>query len=238
MLRPKEFDRGNIYLSGGMQFAEGYGTGWREIASKRLKEMQYFPLDIARMDDHYKDRYGKLYLPSSVENHVMYKSNVRKHFIFADLNLIEEHSDALIVLYDESVRRGAGTISECQFAYLHHIPIFMISSYKNMDEDIPGWLQALSTKIFFDFEEMYSYFENLPYGILRKDIYGNHRSENKYLCHLCGDVFEKKKNIFVSKVAPLYCGSCVEAVSNTHNRYKDRYEFFVEYLDEKIYLNE
>lgn len=107
MLRPKEFDRGNIYLSGGMQFAEGYGTGWREIASKRLKEMQYFPLDIAVMDDHYKDRYGKLYLPSSVENHRMYKSNVRKHFIFADLNLIEEHSDALIVLYDESVRRGA-----------------------------------------------------------------------------------------------------------------------------------
>lgn len=58
------------------------------------------------------------------------------------------------------------------------------------------------------------------------------------ICVICVVMFLKRKNIFVSKVAPLYCGSCVEAVSNTHNRYKDRYEFFVEYLDEKIYLNE
>ena len=40
-VRPKSWDRGNIYLSGGMQFAQNLGAGWRELTSAKLKEMEY-----------------------------------------------------------------------------------------------------------------------------------------------------------------------------------------------------
>lgn len=235
MLRPFDLDRGNIYLSGGMQFAKDLGASWREEASKHLKRMKYFPLDITALDVAYSQRYGELYLPTADDSHISFKSNIRKQFIFSDLSLIENDSDALIVLYNESARRGAGTISECQYAYNHHIPIFLVSDYPDIVKDVPGWLQALSTKIFTNFEDLYKYLEELPFGIIKKDVYGNHRSGHNYLCHLCGSVFKKEKNIFVSKIAPLYCKSCVEVVTHTHERYKDRYEFFVEYLEDEIY---
>lgn len=232
MLRPKDYQRGNIYLSGGMQFAKNLGAGWREICSAELKDMKYFPLDITELDVAYSKKYGELYLPSKEEGHIAYKSNIRKHFIYTDLSLIERDSDALIVYYDESARRGAGTISECQFAYNLQIPIFLVSDWKDINKEVPGWLQALATKIFTNFDDLHAYLKKLPDGIIKKDIYGNNRSGNKYLCHLCGSVFQKKKSIFVSKISPIYCKDCVNLVHHTHERLKDRYEFFMEYLDD------
>ena len=237
-LRPNQFNRGNIYLSGGMQYAKDLGGAWREIASDRLKQMGYFPLDITALDISYSKKHGELYLPDRNQDNLIFKSNIRKHFVYTDLSLIEYHSDALIVYYDESARRGAGTISECQFAYNLNIPIFLVSAYEDMIYEVPGWLQALTTKMFNNFEDLYQYLEKLPRNILTKDIYGNNRSGKDYLCHMCGTVFTKNKHIFVSEVKPLLCGECVNIVHETHTKHKDRYEFFVEYLEVAVGASE
>lgn len=234
IIRPEKFNRGNFYLSGGMQFAKELGAGWRVETSKRLKDMGYFPLDITELDVAYLNSEGKpLMIPTDKEQ-LSYKAHMRRHFIDTDLKLIKNNSDALIVYYDESARRGAGTVSEAQYAYLKNIPIFLVadeySSIEEMNKNISGWLIALATKSFVSFEELYDYLDKLPHGILKKDVYGNHGVDNQYLCHLSGEVFTKKKHKFVSEITPLLSQTSVKITNEVYEETTDRYKFFLDYL--------
>ena len=236
MIRHPTYKKGNIYLSGGMEHAEELGGAWREKCSIVLKEMGYFPLDITELDIAYQERHGNImgdlrFDTTKSEN--QRKANIRCHFVEADLKLIEKDTDALVVLYDESVRRGAGTISECQYAYNLDIPIFIVSAWKDWKTEVPSWLHAISTKIFTSFGDLHKYLNELPPGVLVRDQYGNHSSENYYLCSLTGEVFEKTSQHFVSKVSPLYCKEAVEVIRHTYEEMKNRYEFFVEYYMEQ-----
>lgn len=237
MITPAKYSRGSAYLSGGMQFAKNLGADWRIECADKLTSMGYYPIDICKLDRAYAKQYGELYFPEDQANHLQYKANMRQHFVHADLELVKNDSDFLIILYDESVRRGAGTTSEAQVAYLHNIPVFLVSTYEDWYREVPGWLQALCVKVFPNFSQLYDYLDNLPYGILKKDVYGNHGVDGQYLCSLCGAVFEKHKHHFVSKVQPLLCGNCVDLTTKTFEGHTDRYNFIVNYL-EREYDNE
>jgi hypothetical protein len=230
MIKHPLYPNGNIYLSGGMQHAADLGAGWRQECSTALKNLGFFPLDIADLDIAYTAAHGHLYRFLSDAEILQRKSNIRKHFIDTDINLIRNDSDAVIVLYDESVRLGAGTTSEVHEAFIHDIPVFLINAYGELNQ-VPGWMQAETTRIFNAWGELYQYLSLLPPAILKRDIYGNRRSGNEYLCSLCGNVEEKHKTHYVSKVSPLYCKSCVGLVKSTHETHYDRYKFFVEYLE-------
>ncbi|KKM68681.1 hypothetical protein LCGC14_1458430 [marine sediment metagenome] len=234
MIKSKKYPRGNIYLSGGIQFADNLGASWRAECAERLRLVGYFPIDIVELDTAYTAEHGHLYRNFSKDRLLEKKSNVRKHFVHADIELIVHDSDALIVLYDESARLGGGTISEMQTAYTDNLPIFVLSSYEDWFKEVPEWLQALSTKVFTNFDDLHRYFDRLPEGILCRDQYGNHHSGSHYLCFLCGEPFVKNKTHFVSTISPLYCSSCVEIVKETHESHEDRYRFFVEYLQNKV----
>lgn len=218
--------RGTIYLSGGMEKAVENGAQWRRTCSDVLREMDFVPLDIAELDLEYIKKHGPVYLDKDPANHLQYKSNIRRQFIYTDIRLIVDDSDAIIAYYDQSFKDGAGSFAECQCAYDNDKPLLVVSAF----EHVPGWLKALSTKVFYSFHDLYEYLNDLPEGILHADRYGNHSSLNHYLCSLCGEVFEKKKHHFVSKVSPLYCGSCVEIVTKTREEHADRYQFISEYL--------
>jgi hypothetical protein len=228
-----------------MEHAIDMGADWRETASEILESMGYFPLDITQLDNEYRDRYGNIDRVihdkhGNLPDHkamLQRKANIRKHFIRADLELIKHDTDALLVYYDESARRGAGTISECQVAYLYDIPIFVVCGYDNWQTEVPGWLFGLSTKIFASFIEAYAYFDALPPGVLTKDIYDNRGSDSHYVCSLSGDVFSKEKTHFVSKVSPLYSSASVDLIKTTNEQFQDRYEFFTEFLQDVV-LNE
>lgn len=224
------FGRGNIYLSGGMQFADDLGAGWRKTVSQNLRSMGYNPIDITELDRRYAEKHGNLYFTEKSGNHLQYKSNVRQHFIHADIELVEKHSHAVILYYDESVRRGAGTISEAQVAYNNDIPLFVVSKWGDWVNEVPGWLQGLSTKMFSSFEDLFEYLNKLPRGILKRDMYGNRGVSNDYLCSLCGEVFHKERHHFVSRVNPTYCKSCVDIITETHEGHPDRYEFMMNVL--------
>ena len=230
MIKHPKYPRGNIYLSGGMQHADDLGGAWREEISEVLKDMSYYPLDITHLDKAYLAEHGDLYHSLTPDDHLQFKANMRKHFIYTDLELIKADSDALIVFYDESARLGAGTISECQYAYLLDIPIFLVSYWEDWHNEVPGWLQGLTTKIFTDFESLLDYMNDLPEGILKRDIYGNHAAGDQYLCSLSGEPFQKSGLHFVSHVSPLYSKVSVELVRTTNEELKDRYQFFLEYL--------
>lgn len=231
MIKHPKYDRGTLYLSGGMQHADNLGLGWRTTCSERLRKMKYFPLNITELDINYSKNHGELYYMEKGADHLLNKANIRKHFVFADLQLITNDSDALIVYYDKSARTGAGTISECQVAYNNDIPIFLVSAWEDWETEVPGWLQALTTKIVTSFDQLYEYLDKLPYGIIKKDIYKNRSCGVHYLCSLCGDPFLKNKHHFVSHVSPLYCSPCVDVITEANETNKDRYTFFVEYFE-------
>ncbi len=240
MIRHPLYKRGNIYLSGGMQFAKDLGASWREITAKKLRAMGYFPLDICDLDRAYANKHGELLYDSTdisravdVASELQAKSNIRKHFVKADLDLIERDSDGLIILYDDSARRGAGTISECQHAYNRDIPIFLISEFEDWNKEVPGWLQSLATRSFTNFESLYQYMSELPNGILINDRYGNRHAHSQYLCSLCGTAFVKNNHQFVSKVSPLYCNPCVDLVLETWEHLEDRYTFFLNTIQDQ-----
>lgn len=231
MIKHPKYPLGNCYLSGGMEHAEDEGAGWRQEVSIWLKKLGYYPLDISALDKAYAKKYGHFLRNINSEDLLEKKSNVRKHFIQTDTQLVINDSDALIVLYDESVRKGAGTISECMIAYQHDIPIFLVSDWKNWEEEVPGWLQALTTKIFTSFTGLYNYMKDLPPGVIKRDVYGNHHAGDYYLCSLSGEVFKKNHLHYVSKVSPLYSKESVEAVRKTHEQHVDRYQFIIQHLE-------
>lgn len=236
-LRDTEYTNGNLYLSGGMQFAKAKGEGWRTLYTPRFLDLGYFPVDIVALDRAYAGRHGEMYGPDIHSSHCQLKANIREHFVHTDLKLIENHCDALVVLYDESARRGCGTQAECQHAYNNNLPVFLVSAFENWEHEVPIWLQAITTKIFTNFEELFEYLAKLPPGILIKDRYGNHHDGNgNYLCFLSGDVFTKRKHHFVSTVSPLYSQECVDLVVQTREKQADRYDFFVRAL--KIQMEE
>jgi len=238
MIKHPEYNRGNVYLSGSMEFAPDgqLGKRWRAECSQRLKTMGYYPLDITALDVAYSNTHGDIFRDADDTDPLQRKMHIRKHFVYVDLQLIKNNSDALIVLLDDGVRKGAGTVSECMYAYNNDIPIFVVNALPS-SEKISGWFFSLSTKIFNSFEELYAFFDTLPNGLLKRDVFGNHHSGNQYLCSLCGDPFKKNKTHYVSKVSPLYCKSCVDLVKETHENHKDRYEFFMEFLEHEA-LNE
>lgn len=235
MIKHPKYPRGNLYLSGGIEHAVDFGSSWRAEISPKLKQLGYFPLDIAALDKEYARRHGQLFHDFGVDEEGLLrrKANIRKHFIFTDLELIKNDSDALIVFYDESVRMGAGTISECQFAYMLDLPVFLVSDWINWKEEVPGWLHALTTKVFVNFDDLLEYLGCLPEGILKRDIYGNHHTGDYYLCSLSGEPFKKSKTHFVSKVSPLYSKESVKVVKTVNEDMKNRYEFCVEFLQEQ-----
>ncbi len=232
MIRHPKYKQGNIYLSGGMEHADDEGAGWRVAVSNELRAIKFFPLDITALDRAYTAAHGKLYSHSGEENYIKRKANIRKHFVYTDLELIKNDSDAIILYYDESVRLGAGTISEAMVAFLHDIPVFIVSRWEKWWEEVPGWLQAVSTRIFTSFDDCIAYLSGLPDEILKRDIYGNHRGAgDHYLCSLTGEAFQKNHHHFVSKISPLYSSESVRIVKEIHEDKKDRYEFFLEYLE-------
>lgn len=219
--------KGKIYLSGGMEKAVENGAQWRRDVSNKLIEFGFSPLDIAALDNEYIKAHGPVYLSKDPANFLQYKSNIRHQFIYTDLRLIVDLSDAVIAYYDQSFKDGAGSFAECQCAYDNEKPLFVVSSM----EHIPSWLTSLSTKLFSNFDDLYVYLSQLPTDILKTDRYGNHSSRDFYLCSLCGNHFEKRKHHYVSKVSPLLCKSCVDITTTTREKHADRYQFIAEYLE-------
>lgn len=219
-----------IYLSGGMEKSHDNGLRWRKDCSNTLINLGYIPLDIAALDVAYAKQHGPVYLDKDPKNYLQYKSNIRHQFIYTDLRLVIDNSDAVIAYYDQSFKDGAGSFSECQCAYDNGKPLFVISDF----EHVPSWLKSLSTKLFFSFDDLYAYLKTLPPNILKADRYGNHNSGQHYLCSLCGDVFNKSNHHYVSKVSPLYCKGCVSIVQTTRELHVDRYQFIVDFIESQV----
>jgi len=96
------------------------------------------------------------------------KKQIRMHHIEPDMKIIETLANALLVVYDEAAMRGCGTQAECQHAYNLNIPIFLVDGMHSRDQ-VPTWLQALTTQIFDNIPDALNYIVDLPPKILLDD---------------------------------------------------------------------
>jgi len=143
-----------VYLSGAIEYAPKDGSGWRKRITPRLKGLGYGVYDpVANNDSKLKmlvEEFNALKL-NDVEK---YKEVVRDRIILSDYEGII-NSDILLAFYDESVQKGAGTLSEVALCYLIGIPVLVITKFKT--KDIPGWLLAEIHDSFDNVNELLSF---------------------------------------------------------------------------------
>lgn len=146
-----------IYLSGGMEFKKNLGIGWREWITTELEKLGHITIDPTKLETE-----------ANLEGPVQYKVTalkmegkldevrqiVRNTLFRKDMWGIQV-ADLVLVLYDESVQRGAGTLAESWEAFREGRPVYLITEF-GLDK-VPTWLIGETTALFFNFEEFLKY---------------------------------------------------------------------------------
>ena len=113
------------YLSGAMEFAIDEGAGWRiDITNwlvKHLNHSVYNPVEESQ----------SLVKKNGAENYREWKNSDPKKYadfiricVDRDIDIVRNHSDYIICLWDENVLKGAGTHAEVTIAYDCKKPVF------------------------------------------------------------------------------------------------------------------
>lgn len=174
-----------FYLSGGMEFKRGLGKSWRVNLTEKLLEIghQVFDPVAEEMGDtearEFDWKGNKL-----AANLDQYRHMAREKMFRRDIQGIQL-SQAVILLYDESVQKGAGSLAEAWEAFREARPLYIITSFRR--EDIPGWLIAESTSLFRSPAELLEYLENTEQ--VQQDIRNARTAAEAYL----GEVYERRR---------------------------------------------
>jgi len=146
-----------FYLSGGMEYKKNLGMAWRVWLTAELEKLKHDGIDPVKLEapstngKPIQDTLTELKLAGRFDE---VRKVVREALIRKDMYGIQL-SDALVVLYDDSVRRGAGTISEAWEAFREGKPVYLVTDFPV--RSIPTWLIGETTQIFYDFEELLEY---------------------------------------------------------------------------------
>ena len=148
-----------FYLSGGMEYKKNLGMAWRDWLTQELETRHHDainPVKLEMCEEELEDvpvqtQLSQLKVAGKLDE---VRRLVRKVLFRKDMFAIQI-ADALIIYYDESVQKGAGTLSEAWEAFREGVPVYLVSDYP-MDE-IPTWLIGETTRIFSNFDELLKY---------------------------------------------------------------------------------
>ena len=149
-----------IYMSGGMEYKNNLGSDWREWLTKELDSFGYSTIDPVKIEPPdetgkpIQDKLTEMKLEGNLDaiRKITQTSLFRKDMFGIQL------SDAIVVLYDESVQRGAGTLSEAWEAFREGRPVYLVTEFPL--KEIPTWLIGETTEIFSNFDEFLKYISN------------------------------------------------------------------------------
>lgn len=168
-----------IYLSGGMEFTLDLGIGWREWLTNELKKIGHSALDPTKLeeDKNLSTPLQRYLTDLKLQGQLDKVREIGRMSLFRkDMHAIQL-SDFLVVLYDESVQRGAGTLSEAWEAFREGRPVYLVSEF-SLDK-IPTWLIAETTEVFSGFEDFLSYIQD--HDRVSKDIENAKRVRDEVL---------------------------------------------------------
>jgi len=161
-----------FYLSGGMEYKKKLGMGWRDWITQELEKRHHDAINPVKLEICEEETGGipiqtrltELKLEGKLDE---VRRLVRKVLFRKDMFAIQL-TDALIVYYDESVQKGAGTLSEAWEAFREGVPVYLVTEFPT--EKIPTWLIGETTRIFSDFEELLEYVSEHSH-VIRDQMY-------------------------------------------------------------------
>ena len=143
-----------VYLSGGMEYAEGEGIHWRrEMQTWLEKELGHavFNPNI-ESDKFFASHHPGIDFRSLKKDNVeLYQQIVRK-LVAIDCTEIAERSDYVICFWDDGAAKGAGTKGELTMAKYFGKPVYLVSSFPL--HDIPGWVLGCVSNTFHSFDDL------------------------------------------------------------------------------------
>jgi hypothetical protein len=152
-LKPRGEDV-RAYLSGGMEHARNFGSGWRlrlqEWIEAELGHRVFNPSTVS-------EQYLKKHSPG-VSQKRLKRTNLKEFqrlvstLMRLDCEEIAKRTDYVVCLWDESAQKGAGTKGELTMAKYFGKPVYVVTAME--PAEIPGWILACTTRLFSDFEEL------------------------------------------------------------------------------------
>jgi hypothetical protein len=142
------------YLSGGMEYADGEGVGWRKemqewiekhlrhevfnpnVESERLFATTYKGVDFRKLKSENLEQYRK----------------IAQQLVEFDCSEIARRTDYVVCYWDESAAKGAGTKGELTMAKFFGKPVYLVTKFPL--HELPGWVLGCVTKTFRSFEEL------------------------------------------------------------------------------------
>lgn len=143
-----------VYLSGGMEYADGEGAAWRKEIQQWLEQNLGHEVFNPNVES---ERIFRRYEPNldfrklKYDDIVRYREMVQRIVDF-DCREIAHHSDYLVCYWDEGALKGAGTKGELTMAKFFGKPVYVVTRYPL--HEIPGWVLGCVTKFFGSFNEL------------------------------------------------------------------------------------
>jgi len=148
-----------FYLSGGMEYKKNLGMAWRDWLTQELEKHHHDainPVKLEICEEEGEDIPVQTQLTQLKEDGKLddVRRLVRKVLFRKDMFALQM-ADATVVYYDESVQKGAGTLSEAWESFREGVPVYLVTDFSM--SDVPTWLIGETTKIFADFEGLLEY---------------------------------------------------------------------------------
>ncbi len=142
-----------VYLAGAIEHAPDGGRGWRQ----QFKEFVTGQLGLEVFDPCVQEinlltSYEKQNLRAWKKSDPERFRGVIRRFVDNDLHQLVSNTLFVVCLWDEYASKGAGTAGEVTVAYLHNLPVYLVTA--RPVEVVPGWVLACATEIFQDFAQL------------------------------------------------------------------------------------
>ncbi len=146
-----------FYLSGGMEYKKNLGTGWRTWLTTELEKLRHDAIDPTKLEspDENGDPIQSKLITLKLEGKLDEVRSITRRSLFRKDMFAIQLSEAIVVYYDESVQKGAGTLSEAWESFREGRPVYLVTDFSI--ENIPTWLIGETTEIFADFDEFLEY---------------------------------------------------------------------------------
>jgi hypothetical protein len=147
----------NVYLSGGMEYADGEGLHWRRDMQDWLETTLGHSVFNPNVESErfFSEKYPDIDFRNLKATDLETYQQIVRQLVEIDCREVAERSDYVVCLWDDGAMKGAGTKGELTMAHYFRKPVYLVTRIPH--HDIPGWVLGCTTKIFPGFDELKSF---------------------------------------------------------------------------------
>ncbi len=142
------------YLSGGMEYAADEGRDWRSEMQTWLESelgCTVFNPNV-ESDRLFRTKYRGIDFRELKTRDIARYRTIVERLVTIDCDEIALRTDFVVVYWDDSAQRGAGTKGELTMAHFFKKPVYMVTAMP--PDSIPGWVLGCVSRVFDDFESL------------------------------------------------------------------------------------